>query len=238
MGIFDSYVEEENYDITLEDYVDLLENSFRNYLDDEEFEPVTEGANMDITNEFISMRKELRAKAKETRKAIKAQDYNEAQKCLDATLKIINDAEKSIRAISAGRIDSVLCGFLGSFLLDSIEATFPLIYFVDAAVHGVENDLRPGADGGLGFISIINFITKKVANKAISSGGLAAVSTVVNIYRSVKTFIKELKNKDNEPGEAWNSYRNRILRFLDEYKKAINNTKKDVTKIKKAKESK
>lgn len=231
-------VEKNLNDISIKEYALFLEDLLisemynqdydDNYCIDESFE------NIDITYLFFNLKKDLREKAKITRKHLKQKEFKEAKDNVDKMIASIKKTEADIRKIDAGHLSNIITGYFGAVIVATINANFGLLMYIDNLVQGTQNEPSPILGGLRSVESLVDIVTNtlpKGASQILLRHPFTLAKSLVDLWRNIKTFIDEARNNQNANLEFMNLYRNRIIRFLNEYVKALQNTKKFIDKL-------
>lgn len=187
-------------------------------------EYLDEGANINMTVEYKDLKVKLHSISKEYRKALRKKDYKECLSKLDEMDKALGDCENAIRSIDGGKAGSVILGYFAGFITNSLEILIPVKI----------GNLSAKAAAKLGAESIAQSIGSATSWYNI-------IASIAQLIKRFIVFKDELKNADTSTGEAFNKYRNSLLRFIGDSRKSVKDCRKTIDKLYKkqqAKESK
>lgn len=137
------FTEDILYEFNQDEYPELtsyemLEQFFEVMIEEEaeqDIDTLTEGANIDVTKKFITLKKEFKEKLKAAKKAHKDKDVVAVQKNLKAASVVLDNMKKELKDMKSTE-GSVAFGKLMFVLISLSYFTIPIIIHIISAVIG------------------------------------------------------------------------------------------------------
>lgn len=222
--------------LTIGEYIDLnifLNESYTRILESfDEDDVLEEGANLDARKAFKAYLKEYKEYAKSLKKNVKEEDYSSAKKDLNKMKNCVDKMEKEIKDQDYN-VGSAIFGYFATGLLNSLELLIP------SFIAGFGESLTL-AGHTITYSSFINGDISKLAAAAnlktvgtvVSNIGniIVYIKSLIMIIKTISQFIKDINDKDTTTVEALNLYRNKLLTYVKDLRKKINEFEKLIDK--------
>lgn len=200
----------------LSDVQEFTMESFYGDLGDTEFNVVTEGANYELMSTVKSSKKMINALSKKVKKAIKKENYDDAEKYLQDMKKELEDAKHDIDAFPVDKMSVNIVGMLGGLCLHTCKCL--LQGFGVQISQNISNAIKQ--QEGFGFVQ-----------------WGSALARIANTYSIVDNILLNGKQNNNKMTPSMvNGLYNKCLKSVDTMSKDIDKLTKAVNAAKKAKE--
>lgn len=187
----------------------ILEEGLEDFVD--ESEVLEEGANIDATKVFYSKMKEYKMGIKETKKALKAKDYELAQQKLKSASDILTEAKKEINKIPSNTSSAVV-GTIAAVL----ESAVNILVICFGTVYGIKGIEKIGG-------SVIRATGSIIAGEAIGAAGGFGLGSLLGTQLGkelaknilmIRNINKDIK-KGKDKSETFNLYKQRLIASID-----------------------
>ena len=183
---------------------------------DTEFEVMTEGANYKVFSTMKSSKKKFKKLSKQTKKAIRAEKYDEASKYLSEMSKEIAKVKREVKLYPEDELNKNFIGMLAGWCLFDIKLILQGLGLTVAAVAGAAVS------------SPMIIAGAAIANKAL---------VLVNLYHTIEKIAANLKEHDGDVSvSVINGIYNRCLVCIDDMEKHVDKLAEVVKEGKAAKE--
>lgn len=183
---------------------------------DTEFEVMTEGANYKVFSTMKSSKKKFKKLSKQTKKAIRAEKYDEASKYLSEMSKEIANVKREVKLYPEDELNKNFIGMLAGWCLFDIKLILQGLGLTVAAVAGAAVS------------SPLIIAGAAIANKAL---------VLVNLYHTIEKIAANLKNHDGDVSvSVINGIYNRCLVCIDDMEKHVDKLAEVVKEGKAAKD--
>lgn len=183
---------------------------------DAEFEVMTEGANYKVFSSMKSSKKKFKKLSRQTKKAIRAEKYDEASKYLTEMSKEIAKVKREVKLYPEDELNKNFIGMLAGWCLFDIKLILQGLGLTVAAVAGAAVS------------SPLIIAGAAIANKAL---------VLVNLYHTIEKIAANLKDHDGDVSlSVINGIYNRCLVCIDDMEKHVNKLAEVVKEGKAAKE--
>lgn len=205
--------------------------------DIEDNEVVEEGANIEAGKAYKEAVKEYKGYAKELKKLIKEEKYSDAKKNLSKMKICVDKVEKEIKDQDY-TTGSAVFGYFAAGLLDMVEIFIPSFIYGfgrGLAINGAQltmNNLLTGNSEG---IKVATGMAIGGGVTAAIAGSITFIKSVIILIKYIKQIIEDIKDKDTNTTEAINLYRNKLLTYVKDLKKKIDQYEKLIDKKSKTK---
>lgn len=168
---------------------------------DTEFEVMTEGANYKVFSTMKSSKKKFKKLSKQTKKAIRAEKYDEASKYLSEMSKEIAKVKQEVKLYPEDELNKNFIGMLAGWCLFDIKVILQGLGLTAAAVAGASVS------------SPLIIAGAAIANKAL---------VLVNLYHTIEKIAANLKDHDGDVSvSVINGIYNRCLVCIDDMEKHV-----------------
>lgn len=168
---------------------------------DTEFEVMTEGANYKVFSTMKSSKKKFKKLSKQTKKAIRAEKYDEASKYLSEMSKEIANVKREVKLYPEDELNKNFIGMLAGWCLFDIKLILQGLGLTVAAVAGAAVS------------SPMIIAGAAIANKAL---------VLVNLYHTIEKIAANLKEHDGDVSvSVINGIYNRCLVCIDDMEKHV-----------------
>lgn len=204
------YTNEEIKDALLEVYSDIIES----YENEDSEDLVTEGANLDMRKIWKESSKKAKDHIKAYKTAMKSEDYKKAVAEIGAAKKILVENKKKLEEVTdADDFGSLILGFFAYDLYTTFELFIP----------------------GIAAGAALSMLGQQVAQQlAAPVGNIMKIIAIVRDIKALQDSMKE--NKENLDGKHFNMYRTKLIRYMADGIKRVENLEEAAKK--KASESK
>lgn len=229
--------------LTLGEFIDLnisinesLSRLIESY-DNDDNEIVEEGANLEARKAYKEALKEYKGYAKELKKLIKEEKYSDAKKNLSKMKTCVDKVEKEIKDQNY-TTGSAVFGYFAYGLLNMVELLIPSFIYgfgQGLTINGAQLAMNNLFTGNLETVKVAAGMTIGGGVTTVIGGVIALIKSIVILIKSIKQFIEDIKDKDTNTTEAINLYRNKLLTYVKDLKKKIDQYEKLIDKKSKAK---
>ena len=188
----------------------ILEEGLEDFVDENEI--VEEGANIDSAKIFYTKVKEYKSALKESKKALKAKDYELAQSKVREASNALTEAKREINKIPSTTGSAVLGGIAAA-----LETAVNILVLYASFALGTK--VVGGVASGISAVTgsrTVGLATAYAGGGTVGSAiGISGGKELSKLIYMIRNIIKDIKSGKKDKTDTFNAYKQRLIATID-----------------------